>query len=482
MECRRYHKIPIILPHSLDCYRTAGIVTAQLKAMAAHGAGGIDEAIEVSMKRLGYSHLKSKQRQAISLFLRGNDCFVSLPTGYGKCLCYVLLPCAFDALRGKEDSVVLCISPLVSLMMDQRDKYSEMGLSAEYIAEIQEPSVAADVRQGKFQLMFVSPESVIRNSLWKEILTSEFYKDSLVALVVDEAHCVKHWLVPVLIAGDEILFGCFVHRGDAFREDFKKLGNLRGIIPSNVRVMALTATATASTRREIIKRLCMVDEKLVYLPPTKTNIYYSVVDKPVLVYDMFIPIAEELISRNKSADKAIIYCRRLSEVADIYEEFKSYLGSKLTYPETAPNYLQKYRLVDMYTSCIEQDLRPKIVKSFINPLSNLRVVVASSAFGMGLDCECVRSVIHWGPSPDIDSYVQETGRAHSTATIYFKPTDKLHTAKAMIAYCTNTVTCRRAMLFSDFDDASLAHRNHLISKCQCCDLCKKTCDCPLCKS
>lgn len=242
--------------------------------------------------------------------------------------------------------------------------------------------------------------------------------------------------------------------------------------------MALTATATATTRREVIKRLCMLDEKLIYLPPTKTNIYYSVVDKLTLLSDMLVPIAEQLSLKNKNADK-------INEVADVYEGFKSLLGTKLTFPESAPTYLQKYRLVDMFTSCIEKDLKTKIVRSFITPLSNLRVVVASSAFGMGLDCECVRKVIHWGPSCDIDSYVQESGREgrdglHSNAIIYFKPADKLHTSKSMMSFCSNNITCRRALLFSDFDDASLMSQNQ-ISKCKCCDLCMKKCDCPLCK-
>ena len=278
----------------------------------------------------------------------------------------------------------------------------------------------------------------------------------------------------------------FIHiRGETFREDFRRLGELRSIFPSTIKVMALTATATSSTGKDIIKTLCMVDEKLIYLPPTKTNICYFVATKPDKQSEILIPIVQELIQKNKNTEKKIIYYRYLNEVADIYERLKLLLGDKLTFPTCAPSYLQKFRLVDTFTSCTENSLKYKIVQSFVDSHSNLRVVVASSAFGMGLDCECVREVIHWGPSKDIDSYVQESGRAghdgiHSKATIYYKSSDRIHTSPSMITYCMNNFTCRRALLFSDFDDASLTSPENL-TKCKCCDRCSRTCNCLLCK-
>ena len=121
---------------------------------------------------------------------------------------------------------------------------------------------------------------------------------------------------------------------------------------------------------------------------------------------MVDPIAQQLACKGKNTNKVIIYCRRLDEVADVYEEFKYLLGERMTQPFGAPAYIQKYRMVDMYTSCIECELKFKIVQSFVDPGSTLRDVVASTAFGMGLECECVREVIHLGPSQDIDHYVQ----------------------------------------------------------------------------
>ena len=88
-----------------------------------------------------------------------------LPTW--QSLCYGILPYVFYALRGKEGSIVLCVSPLVSLMIDQRDKFNHIGLSAEYIGELHEPTILANVKAGKYQLLFVSPESLMHNSLWR---------------------------------------------------------------------------------------------------------------------------------------------------------------------------------------------------------------------------------------------------------------------------------------------------------------------------
>ena len=116
-------------------------------------------------------------------------------TGYGKSLCYALLPYAFDALRGEVDSsTVVCVSPLLSLMVDQRDKFSPRGLQTEFVGEIQDTtSIMENVKKNKYQLIFVSPESLIRNAVWREVLGSITYQNSLVGLVIDEAHCVKHW-------------------------------------------------------------------------------------------------------------------------------------------------------------------------------------------------------------------------------------------------------------------------------------------------
>lgn len=248
--------------------------------------------------------------------------------------------------------------------------------------------------------------------------------------------------------------------------------------------MALTATATKSTRRIVIQRLCMENPVIVYLPPTKSNITYTVFAKPELVKEMIQPIVDDLKTKGKQAGKVLIYCRRHEEVAMMYECFQKIMQNRMLFPPGAPN-LSKYRMVDMYSKCTDTGLRELIVTRFVDPTSVLRVVIATIAFGMGLDCPCVRKIIHWGPADDIDSYVQQTGRGGrdgkiSSAVLYYTPRDKRFTSNNMIHYCENSTECRRKLLFMDFDDYTLSTPPP--TKCCCCDICYKDCTCGSCES
>ena len=173
--------------------------------------------------------------------------------------------------------------------------------------------------------------------------------------------------------------------------------------------MALTATATACTRREIVKRLTMQEPVLVYTPPAKPNIMYTVLPKPN-IENIIHPIVQKLRMFQNKCNKILIYCRKYDEVSLVYSLFRQQLGTHFTNPAGAVN-LVKYRLVDMFSKCTEPHVKNAIVAAFVDPFSNLRVVIATVAFGMGLDCPRVRQNIHWGPSQDMDKYVQEIGRA-----------------------------------------------------------------------
>ena len=155
----------------------------------------IEVALEACSGALGVSRLKAKQREAISSFVKGRDVFVCLPTGYGKSLCYALLPLVFDYLQGQKNaSIVLCVSPLTSLMMEQKSKFTHRGLSVEFVGELQHDLQSMQsIKEGKVQLLYTSPESILRNSQWREMLLSDVYRKNLVAVVVDEAHCIAQW-------------------------------------------------------------------------------------------------------------------------------------------------------------------------------------------------------------------------------------------------------------------------------------------------
>lgn len=150
-------------------------------------------------------------------------------------------------------------------------------------------------------------------------------------------------------------------------------------------------------------------------------------------------------------------------------------------PPGAPD-LVEYCLFDMYTACTHPNLKPLIVGEFTKEQSVLRVVIATVAFGMELNCPNIRRVIHWNPPGDIESYIQETGRGgrdglQSEAILYITTIVASYVTNDMSKYCMNTDTCRRSVLFRDFDGIVSTK----IVLCQCCDLCVSKCKCEQCQ-
>ncbi len=146
-----------------------------------------------------------------------------------------------------------------------------------------------------------------------------------------------------------------------------------------------------------------------------------------------------------------------------------------------PTSVLEFRLVDMFMSCTDQEVKDSIIKLF-SKTSNLRVIVATMAFGMGIDCPNVRQVIHYGSPSDVESYVQETGRAGrdglpSMAVLLTNVGRTRHMEKSMSEYVTNETVCRRDILFNNFDNYSRAYSGPL---CLCCDVCAKSCTCSMC--
>ena len=150
----------------------------------------VESAIAVAAKDLGYSQLTSYQSLVLHEFLSGKDVFVSLPTGSGKSLCYWVLPGAFDALRKTRESIVLIVSPLIALMKDQVANLKAKGVEAVYVGERCDMN---GVYEGRYPILFISPEALLTDNKWRDILLSQVYQHHLMAVVVDEAHCVKKW-------------------------------------------------------------------------------------------------------------------------------------------------------------------------------------------------------------------------------------------------------------------------------------------------
>ena len=180
-------------------------------------------------------------------------------------------------------------------------------------------------------------------------------------------------------------------RGKDFRREFGKLGDIRGYFPQRLKFMALTATASLQTRKDIIKLMGMCKPVAVIKSPDKPNIYYSVEEKNGEVEDSFCFLVERIRSLRIQMEKTIIFCRTYKDCSWLFF-FRDTLEEEITDPVGFPD-IAKIRLVDMFTACHTAALKDSILKSFSLPESRLRVVIATVAFGMGIDCSGVRHII-----------------------------------------------------------------------------------------
>jgi len=270
-------------------------------------------------------------------------------------------------------------------------------------------------------------------------------------------------------------------RGKEFRKEFSCLGEIRAFLDTTVNIMALTATATKSTRKEICKSLGLIKPSVILESPEKPNLVYKVLEKTVGFEEEFASLVDELRLKRTDMEKTIIFCRTYDHTSHIYMYFKYMLGEEFTDPIRYPN-IARFRLVDMYTALTTKDVKEEIVSSFKSVNGRLRVVVATVAFGMGLDCPDVRRIIHWGPPSDIEGYIQETGHAgrdgkKAICTLYYSNTELSsdHVDDLIKVYCTNTTDCRRKCLFHDFDTCHV-HDTRQVDCC-CCDICCKSMSC-----
>ena len=167
-----------------------------IKNMNKYTTEELSQAIETTANELGYSTLKRQQQVVISSFVSGKDVFVALPTGFGKSPCYGCLPGVFTKLFKKDKSIVIVVSPLTALMQDQVDVFKRKGLPAVSVTRDTNPG---RILRGDYQVVFISPEQLLTNRCYRMMGSSPEYCEGLIALVIDEAHCVKKWYVFVTI-------------------------------------------------------------------------------------------------------------------------------------------------------------------------------------------------------------------------------------------------------------------------------------------
>ena len=255
---------------------------------------------------------------------------------------------------------------------------------------------------------------------------------------------------------------------------------MRSLIPGLVNVMALTATTTKTLCLDVCKLLGVRDHHVVTVSPDKSNIILSV-SKFESLEVTFMPIIEKLRTERVRMGRTIIFCQQQETCARLYLLFRLFLKTEFTNPRGYPD-LPQYRLVDMYTSGTHPSVKESIISSFTEVDSVLRVLIATIAFGMGVNPPNVRYVLHCGPPYDVESYVQEIGRGGrdggiTHATIFYSRSHKRFVNKSMVTYCEQSSYCRRDTLFCDFDMYKHADCN---VGCMCCDVCKQTCNCDDC--
>jgi ATP-dependent DNA helicase RecQ len=314
-------------------------------------------AIEILQKYWGHQAFRPLQQDIITSVLEGKDSLALLPTGGGKSVC-------FQVPALVNEGICIVVSPLIALMKDQVENLKSKGIEAIAIYAgmgKREIDILLDnCIYGKIKFLYLSPERLLSDLVRVRI---SYMNVNLIA--VDEAHCISQW-------------------GYDFRPPYQQISKLREILP-NVPVLALTATATAFVRQDIVEKLEMKDPQIFVKSFARDNLSYVVFNKE----DKYKKLVE--ICRNVKGT-GLVYVRNRRETAEV------------------SNFLNRNRIKsDFYHAGLERDVRFKKQEDW--KLNKTRIMVATNAFGMGIDKADVRTVVHLDLPESLEAYYQEAGRA-----------------------------------------------------------------------
>lgn len=384
----------------------------------------------------GYSEFRHQQEAIVAHLVSGQDALVLMPTGGGKSICYQLPA----LVRG---GVTLVVSPLIALMKDQVDALKQNGIPAAYLnsalSSAQQNDVIVRLKNSELKLLYLAPEKLVGDPRFLDQLKE--VKVSMIA--IDEAHCISQW-------------------GHDFRPEYLSLGQLKTVFPG-IPFVALTATADRLTRNDIVDKLLLHQCRVFEHSFNRPNIFYKVQPKKHLAGQII-----EYLNGHKN-DSGIIYCLSRNGTEELAEQLKA-AGFQ----------------AEAYHAGLDRQEREQRQDRFLR--DELRIMVATIAFGMGIDKSNVRFVLHADMPKNMEGYYQETGRAGrdglpSEAVLFFSYGDasklKYFTAidgneeqsrilanklDRMVQLCTVT-TCRRKYLLNYFGE-------NAPDKCGYCDVCR----------
>ena len=397
------------------CFALRGQRTALLHletmTQAVDSADSVDpSALEALNRYFGYDSFRPGQSGIVSAILTGHDVLGVMPTGAGKSICYQI-PAAI--LPG----VAIVISPLISLMRDQVDALNDVGLPAAFINTTQTPDeqdlVFAQALSGQIKLLYVAPER-----LETERFRNFAVRVPISLVAVDEAHCVSQW-------------------GQDFRSSYLGIGEFIAGLPTRPTVAAFTATATERVRRDIVSILGLHTPSITVTGFDRPNLYFDVISMPRK--DKASWVASYIASHPD--ESGIVYCATRKETEALAESLNSAVAELRAAGGADVSDIGTIAVA--YHGGMSADAREKAQRDFVT--DRVPVVVATNAFGMGIDKSNVRFVIHHNMPESIEAYYQEAGRAGRDG----------EPSRCTLLWNESDIVTRRRLLDSDYENERL---------------------------
>ena len=397
------------------CFALRGQRTALLHletmTQAVDSADSVDpRALEALNRYFGYDSFRPGQSGIVLAILTGHDVLGVMPTGAGKSICYQI-PAAI--LPG----VAIVISPLISLMRDQVDALNDVGLPAAFINTTQTPDeqdlVFAQALSGQIKLLYVAPER-----LETERFRNFAVRVPISLVAVDEAHCVSQW-------------------GQDFRSSYLGIGEFIAGLPTRPTVAAFTATATERVRRDIVSILGLHTPSITVTGFDRPNLYFDVISMPRK--DKASWVASYIASHPD--ESGIVYCATRKETEALAESLNSAVAELRAAGGADVSDIGTIAVA--YHGGMSADAREKAQRDFVT--DRVPVVVATNAFGMGIDKSNVRFVIHHNMPESIEAYYQEAGRAGRDG----------EPSRCTLLWNESDIVTRRRLLDSDYENERL---------------------------